>query len=60
MGPQYNIAQSVIEQLGLLTEQANDELRHYVHQENKNFGGLVTGETSVSSQVILNLNTKLF
>jgi hypothetical protein len=55
MGPQYNIAQAVIEQLGILSDSANAELRHYVHQENKNFGGLVTGETNVSHQVKVEL-----
>ncbi len=53
MGPQYNIAQSVIEQLGILSDNANKLLRHYVHFENKNFGGLVTGETTVSDSVKL-------
>ncbi len=58
MGPQYNIAQAVIEQLGILSEAANKELRSYVHQENKNFGGLVTGETNVSDCVKVELATK--
>jgi L-asparaginase II len=51
MGPQYNIAQAVIEQLHVLSNEANSSLRNYVEQENKNFGGLVTGETSVSENV---------
>jgi L-asparaginase II len=55
MGPQYNIAQAVIEQLGILSQEANQSLRHYVVQENKNFGGLCTGETLVST----NVNVKL-
>ncbi len=54
MGPQYNIAQSIIEQLGILSDASNQELRQYVRQENKNFGGLVTGETKVSTNVQLN------
>lgn len=51
MGPQYNIAQAVIEQLGILSEAANSRLRHYVHHENRNFGNMVTGETVVSENV---------
>ena len=35
---------------------ANSELRQYVHQENKNFGGLVTGEMNVSHQVKVQLS----
>ena len=55
MGPQYNIAQAVIEQLNILTEEHNEELRHYMRHENKNFGGLVTGETYVSDIVRIEL-----
>jgi L-asparaginase II len=51
MGPQYNIAQAVIEQLNILSSESNAKLRHYVNQENKNFGGLCTGETLVSDNV---------
>jgi L-asparaginase II len=53
MGPQYNIAQSIVEQLQILPQSANQELESYVHFENKNFGGMVTGETKVST--LLNL-----
>ncbi len=55
MGPQYNVAQEVIEQLGILNAEDNKSLRHYVVQENKNFGGLVTGETRVSTNVKVEL-----
>lgn len=55
MGPQYNVAQAVVEQLGILSESANKELRNYINQENKNFGGLVTGDTRVSEQVRVTL-----
>lgn len=55
MGPQYNIAQSVIEQLNIFDEDCNAQLREYVTHENKNFGGMVTGETTVSTEVKLNL-----
>ena len=53
MGPQYNIAQALIEQLSILDQTAINSLRHYVVQENKNFGGLSTGYTKVSASVLL-------
>lgn len=53
MGPQYNIAQAIVEQLGLLDAESNKKLRHYLHHENVNFGGLVTGDTNVSETVNL-------
>jgi L-asparaginase II len=53
MGPQYNIAQSIVEQLNILSEESNATLRHYVKHENRNFGGLVTGETKVSEKLEL-------
>jgi L-asparaginase II len=49
MGPQYNVAQAMIEKLGILSETSIKILHHYVDHENKNFGGLVTGETRVSN-----------
>ena len=51
MGPQYNVAQAIVEQLNLLAPEAIASLRHYVVQENKNFGGLSTGYTKVSAHV---------
>lgn len=48
MGPQYNVAQAVLEQLGVLPPESVETLRHYVRFENLNFGGMVTGETDVS------------
>lgn len=47
MGPQYHVAQHVIEQLGILKPNAIETLRHYAVCENKNFGGDVTGVTQV-------------
>ena len=51
MGPQYNVAQTVIEQLGILSAEKNERLRHYVAFENKNFGGLTTGATKACASV---------
>ena len=56
MGPQYNVAQAVIEQLGILSAEQNKKLHGYVIQETKNFGGLVTGETRTSVNVKVGLN----
>jgi L-asparaginase II len=56
MGPQYNIAQSVLEQLGILSPEANAQLRHYIRHENRNFGGLVTGDTQVAETFQLTIN----
>jgi len=58
MGPQYNIAQAVIEQLHVLSDDANSSLRNYVEQENKNFGGMLTGETLLSANVKVVLKTQ--
>jgi L-asparaginase II len=56
MGPQYNVAQSVIEQLGILSSEQNKKLHGYVLQETKNFGGLLTGETRTCLNVKVVLN----
>ncbi len=55
MGPQYNVAQAVIEQLGLLSAEQNTRLHHYVVNETRNFGGLLTGETRASVNVDVKL-----
>jgi L-asparaginase II len=54
MGPQYNVAQDIIEQLNILSPEANQALKHYVEFENKNFGGLLTGITKTSDINVLN------
>ncbi len=56
MGPQYNIAQAIIEQLNILSDEQNQKLHSYIKHENKNFGGFVVGETNVSCNV--NVKTK--
>ena len=45
MGPQYNVAQQVIENLGLLNEEEKALLRNYLINENKNYAGNFTGLT---------------
>lgn len=47
MGPQYNVAQAVLEQLGLLDADSIQALHCYLEFENKNFGGICTGETKM-------------
>jgi L-asparaginase II len=49
MGPQYNVAQQVLEMLNILSEEEKTELNAYLVNENKNFAGNVTGYTQVTS-----------
>jgi L-asparaginase II len=55
MGPQYNVAQSLLEQSGLLSVEESKHLHKFALQENKNFGGLNVGEIRVNKQVNLNI-----
>ena len=48
MGPQYNVAQQVLENLDVLTDDEKKELHGYLINENKNFAGNVTGFTQIS------------
>ncbi|MDP2176292.1 MAG: asparaginase [Bacteroidota bacterium] len=48
MGPQYNVAQHIVEKLNILSEDDNESLKHYIQFENKNFGGMLTGITKIS------------
>jgi L-asparaginase II len=45
MGPQYNVAQKVLENLGLLSETEKIALHPYLVNQNKNFAGNPTGQT---------------
>ena len=45
MGPQYNVAQQVLEQLGLLNNEEKMALHPYLINQNRNFAGNFTGET---------------
>jgi len=45
MGPQYNVAQEVLESLGLLTGEESEKLRGHLICENRNYAGNVTGQT---------------
>jgi L-asparaginase II len=49
MGPQYNVAQQVLEQLGLLSEEEKLALHPYLINQNRNFAGNVTGETRTTT-----------
>jgi L-asparaginase II len=57
MGPQYNVAQQVLEQLGLLNEEEKLALHPYLLNENRNFAGNVTGETLTTSELELKLTS---
>jgi len=54
MGPQYNVAQALLEQSGILNNNESEKLSHYLVQENKNFGGLHFGNTCVNPEINLN------
>ncbi len=48
MGPQYNIAQKLLQALGLINTDEAKALEHYLVQKNVNFAGNYTGDTVVS------------
>jgi L-asparaginase II len=48
MGPQYNVAQQVLESLGLLNEEEKKILHPYLECENKNYAGNFIGYTVVT------------
>lgn len=48
MGPQYNVAQQVLEMLNIFSEVEKTELKSYLVNENKNFAGNITGQTKTA------------
>ncbi len=54
MGPQYNVAQAVVEQLNILNAENTQKLRTHKEHINKNFGGIETGVTKVSEEIKIN------
>jgi L-asparaginase II len=57
MGPQYNVAQSVLESLHLIGADVTSELHPYLDVEMRNWAGLVTGKSEVTQQLKdLNVN----
>lgn len=51
MGPQYNIAQAVLEALDLIEPNQSEILKPYLLNENKNFAGNFTGNTQISEEL---------
>lgn len=51
MGPQYNVAQAVLEKLGLIDSGEKSRLQHYLRNENKNWAGNITGSTQVTAEI---------
>lgn len=45
MGPQYNVAQKILEILELISHDESEKLQHYLHVQNINFGGKNVGPT---------------
>lgn len=56
MGPQYNVAQRLLENTGLLHSETCELLAKYITEEQKNFGGMHTGETTVSKEISFKIN----
>ncbi len=48
MGPQYNVAQQVLEMLDILSGEEKMELKSYLINENKNFAGNLAGQTKTT------------
>lgn len=48
MGPQYIIAQQVLDNLDVLSDEEKQELNSYLVNENKNFAGKLAGQSKVS------------
>ncbi|TAE85147.1 MAG: asparaginase [Bacteroidetes bacterium] len=52
MLPQYNIAQAIVEAVGLFSAEQLQPLQHYQTSELKNFNQLVTGEIKVNNNLL--------
>ena len=52
MGPQYNVAQQVLELLGLITAEEATQLNGYLKCENLNYAGNFTGYTMVTQDLL--------
>lgn len=48
MGPQYNVAQSVLQSLGLINDIEENQLNMYLRTDNRNWAGHHTGYTEVT------------
>lgn len=59
MGPQYNVAQEVLQLLGLLSESEKTKLHHYLECENRNFAGNFTGYTIVTDALKKQFSAKI-
>jgi L-asparaginase II len=55
MGPQYNVAQALLALNGLLSEDEMNALYDFMEVENKNFGGLTVGHTSINRDINLTI-----
>lgn len=51
MGPQYNVAQQILENLNILTDDEKSKLHHYLINENKNYAGNFTGLTLCTDEL---------
>ncbi|MBL7812273.1 MAG: asparaginase [Bacteroidetes bacterium] len=49
MGPQYNVAQQLLQSLGLISASEAEALKQWLVNENRNYAGNVTGQTVTTS-----------
>ncbi len=54
MGPQYHVAQYIVEKSKLLEAEKLDKLRPYLESDIINFAGIITGKTIVNAEVLAN------
>lgn len=54
MGPQYNVAQYIIEKSGLINSKKLDKLKNYLESDIINFSGIITGKVKVNSGLLEN------
>ena len=52
MGPQYNVAQAIIENLSCISAEEKQALHHYLVCENTNFAGNITGVTRINHDIL--------
>jgi hypothetical protein len=55
MGPQYNVAQALLQENNLIGKDEIEGLVQYVTNENRNFGGMKYGETCMNPAISLKI-----
>jgi hypothetical protein len=52
MGPQYHVAQQVLDAMQALDPEELSSLRMYIRDKNTNFAGEITGETDINQDLL--------